>query len=146
MHANGPKGPQQVPLAQSESFWHFLVLAHWGQTGPPQSTSVSPLFNCPSAQLTHRPALQRVLWQSSPVAQGLPSAQGGHWRSVPHPSVVFPQVVASQVLGVQQVSATHTSVAAQLPMQSSVPPQPSSNVGEQVVGAHTRAAVQQSSS
>jgi hypothetical protein len=133
-----------VPLRQSVSSWHAFWLSHWGQLGPPQSTSVSPLFFWPSVQLTHVPASQRVLLQSSPVEHGPPSSQGGQARSVPQPSVVWPQVVVAShcVTGVQHVSWKHTSVAAQLPVQSNVPPQPSSKVAEHVVASHAVAAVQ----
>jgi hypothetical protein len=46
------------------------------------------------------------------------------------------------VTGVQQASWKQTSVAAQLSVQSNVPPQPSSNVAEHAVASHAVAAVQ----
>jgi hypothetical protein len=62
----------QIPLRQSEFARHCLPLAHFGQTGPPQSTSVSWPFLIPSVQVAG--AVQTPLTQVLPDGQTLPQA------------------------------------------------------------------------
>ena len=60
--------PEQTPLWQSNPCRHIWPLAHGGQTGPPQSTSVSLPFLTPSEHVGawHAPPLQTPLEQTLP--------------------------------------------------------------------------------
>jgi hypothetical protein len=65
-------------LLQSALIPHVLLSAHFGQVGPPQSTSVSLPFLIPSMQVAvaaaQTPELQLLLLQSALTRQALPFA------------------------------------------------------------------------
>jgi hypothetical protein len=77
-------GARQIPFthtsfAQSAGTRHVSPVGHPAQTGPPQSTSVSPPFLTPSMQLggTHLPDWQLSLMQSLPTPHESPFGHAG---------------------------------------------------------------------
>jgi hypothetical protein len=95
--------PTQWPLVQSVPATHALPFAQAGHCGPPQSTSVSPPFLCPSEHVAagceQTPPVQTPLSQSLPVVQPLPSAHFGHVGPPQSMSVSVPFFVPSVHVG-----------------------------------------------
>src|SRR5207249_7388680 len=78
-------------LWQSEATTQLNPSAQRGHAFvPPQSTSVSPSFWMPSAQLTQTPPEQIPLWQSDPPEHCRPLAQRGQALVPPQPTPVPP--------------------------------------------------------
>jgi len=96
--------PPQILLVQSVPARHALPLAHFGQSGPPQSTAVSDPFLMASVQLGKEHNFDRVshlpLRQSLFTKHAMAAPQGEHagppqstavsvlffWPSVQEPS------------------------------------------------------------
>jgi hypothetical protein len=71
---------EQSPLAQSVMAAHAFPVAQCGQSGPPQSVSVSPSFFTPSLHVAaHVFATQRPPLQSAFFEQPFPGAHAAHW-------------------------------------------------------------------
>jgi hypothetical protein len=89
--------PVQTPLAQSDATAQALFASHVEQTPPPQSTSDSAPFFCPSVQLDapHWPALQAALSQSELFVHAAPLAHGAHAPPPQSTSVSFPSFTPS---------------------------------------------------
>ena len=103
----------QLPLRQSPTLLQVCPAAHLGQTGPPQSVSVSPPFLMPSTQVglagTQTLAAQAPLLQSEPTLQihpfwHLPQAFPPQSTSV---SVPFFTLSLQGALGTMQVLFWH---------------------------------------
>jgi hypothetical protein len=72
--------PEHTPLVQSAGVRHDLVSAHFEQTPPPQSTSVSAPFFTVSEQVGawHLAPVHTPLEQSPPARHALPTAHPPH--------------------------------------------------------------------
>src|SRR4051812_470737 len=104
--------PLQTPLAQSVPTRHFLLVAHPGQLGPPQSLSVSFPFSWLSLQVAVEQwnvmGSQTVLVQSASTAHTLLLAHVGHTPPPQLRSVSSPLVAASAQVGTWQTPVVHT--------------------------------------
>ncbi|WP_245557729.1 hypothetical protein [Deinococcus apachensis] len=76
----------QMPLTQSELTLHCLPAAHFGQFGPPQSTSVSDPFFTPSVQVGDVQTPETQVAPAGQVTPQLPQFLTSDIRFVSQPS------------------------------------------------------------
>jgi hypothetical protein len=141
--------PQQTPLWQSEPCWHIWPFAHRGQTGPPQSLSVSCPFLKPSVH--DAGVLQRLFSQVPVGGQAVRQSPQWSWlvvRSVSQPSLgsllqspkfwlqmkpqTPPEQVAVALAGVGQLPGLTQPTQLPLPSQTPLAQLAPAAVGAQV--------------
>jgi hypothetical protein len=102
----------QTPLVQSAPTLQCLPVAQVAQTGPPQSTSVSPPFFTPSLHVGawQTPPLQTWLAQALPGQQGCKSPPHGVHVPLPLQTKLPPQAVPAAANTTPQVLFVHVAV------------------------------------